>query len=182
MTAGEIEELTATLTEVDPEPELVQEDTFATEANDERTVTLQPLPQLVVPRMPSTGGMTQLHGNLDEAWAPFDEEFKMQQQLDQPESIKEQEVWEDAQQDMGDREPTFLEIGAFTADVIAEDFDAFENRVEEIAIDVGIAVDNLARSSDIDLLYLTSVGFLIVVTLAIVSALATYKSCKYSHI
>ena len=44
-----------------------------------------------------------------------------------------------------------------------------------MALDVGIAVDNLSRSTDIDLLYLTSVGFLIVVTIAIVSGLITYK-------
>ena len=54
--------------------------------------------------------------------------------------------------------------------------DAFENRIEEIALDVGIAVDNLARSSDVDLLYLTSIGFLVVITIAIVSALVTYKT------
>ena len=56
--------------------------------------------------------------------------------------------------------------------------DAFENRIEEIALDVGIAVDNLARSSDVDLLYLTSIGFLVVITIAIVSALVTYKQSK----
>ena len=64
--------------------------------------------------------------------------------------------------------------------MIQEDIDAFENRIEEIALDVGIAVDNLARSSDVDLLYLTSVGFLVVVTIAIVSALVTYKQCKFT--
>ena len=57
--------------------------------------------------------------------------------------------------------------------------DAFENRVEEIALDVGIAVDNLTRGTDVDLLYLTSVGFLVVLTVAIVSALMTYKQSKY---
>ena len=62
--------------------------------------------------------------------------------------------------------------------MIQEDVDAFENRIEEIALDVGIAVDNLARSSDVDLLYLTAVGFLVVVTIAIVSALITYKQSK----
>ena len=47
-----------------------------------------------------------------------------------------------------------------------------------MALDVGIAVDNLSRSTDIDLLYLTSVGFLIVVTIAIISGLITYKQSK----
>lgn len=59
--------------------------------------------------------------------------------------------------------------------MIKQDIDFFENRMEELALDVGIAVDNLSRSSDIDLLYLTSIGFLIVVTVAIVSGLMTYK-------
>lgn len=59
--------------------------------------------------------------------------------------------------------------------MIKQDINAFENRIEELALDVGIAVDNLSRSSDIDLLYLTSIGFLIVVTVAIVSGLMTYK-------
>ena len=94
----------------------------------------------------------------------------------QPESIKEQEAWDDAE-DLN-HEPTFLDIGAFTADVLQEDVDAFENRIEEIALDVGIAVDNLARASDVDLLYLTSVGFLVVITIAIASALFTYKQGK----
>ena len=66
--------------------------------------------------------------------------------------------------------------------MIQEDIDAFENRIEEIALDVGLAVDNLARSSDVDLLYLTSVGFLVVVTIAIVSALVTYKQSKSSSL
>ena len=47
---------------------------------------------------------------------------------------------------------------------------------------MGIAVDNLARSSDVDLLYLTSIGFLVVVTIAIVSALVTYKQSKSSSL
>ena len=71
-----------------------------------------------------------------------------------------------------------MDIKAFTESVIHDDVDAFENRIEEIALDVGIAVDNLARNSDVDLLYLTSIGFLIVITIAIISALVTYKSSK----
>ena len=75
-------------------------------------------------------------------------------------------------------EPTFLDIENFTFDLIRQDINSFENKVEEIALDVGVAVDNLSRSSDIDLLYLTSIGFLIVVTIAIVSGLITYKQSK----
>ena len=58
---------------------------------------------------------------------------------------------------------------------------AFENHIEEMALDVGIAIDNMAKSSgtsSIDLLYMTSIGFLIIVTIAIVSALFQYKQSK----
>ena len=79
---------------------------------------------------------------------------------------------------MVSHEPTFLDIENFTFDLIRQDINSFENKVEEIALDVGVAVDNLSRSSDIDLLYLTSIGFLIVVTIAIVSGLITYKQSK----
>jgi len=69
-------------------------------------------------------------------------------------------------------------LSTFTANVIQEDVDAFENRIEEIALDVGIAFDNLTGNGDVDLLYLTSITFLIIITVAIVSALFSYKQRK----
>ena len=68
---------------------------------------------------------------------------------------------------------------AFTADVVAQDVNAFENKIEEIALDVGIAFDNMtAGQGGVDLLYLTSVSFLFLITVAIVAALFSYNRSK----
>ena len=60
--------------------------------------------------------------------------------------------------------------------MIHDDLDAFENHIPDIALDLGLAVDNLVRDNSVDLLYLTSVGFFFILTIAIVSSLVTYKS------
>ena len=57
-----------------------------------------------------------------------------------------------------------------------------ENRIEEIALDVGIAFDNMTGKGGVDLLYLTSVSFLVVITIAIISALFSYKQSKLAHL
>ena len=64
--------------------------------------------------------------------------------------------------------------------MIHDDLDAFENKIEEMALDVGVAFDNMTagKSGNIDLLYVTSIGFLFVLTVALVSALYVYKQCK----
>ena len=54
----------------------------------------------------------------------------------------------------------------------------FENKVEEIALDVGIAIDNLTKNSDVDLLYMTSIGFFFIVMLALCTAFYSYKERK----
>ena len=59
--------------------------------------------------------------------------------------------------------------------MIHDDVDAFENHLEDIALDVGLALDNLVRDNSVDLLYLTSIGFFFILTIAIVSGLVTYK-------
>ena len=41
-----------------------------------------------------------------------------------------------------------------------------------------MAFDRLADSTEVDLLYVTSIGFLIVLTLAIVSSIVTYNRSK----
>ena len=56
--------------------------------------------------------------------------------------------------------------------------DAFEHHIEEIALDVGIAFDNMTGNGEVDLLYMTSVSFLVFITFAIVSALISYKQSK----
>ena len=93
----------------------------------------------------------------------------------------EQEAWEDAQQDADNLYPstsTFAEVSAFTASVLQQDIDAFENHIEELALDVGIAFDNLTGNGSLDILYATSMAFLFVVTFAIVGALYSYKQSK----
>lgn len=55
-----------------------------------------------------------------------------------------------------------------------------ENRLEEIALDVGIAFDNMS-SGQIDMLYATSIGFLVIITIAIVGALFSYNKSKSLH-
>ena len=74
--------------------------------------------------------------------------------------------------------PSFHELSAFTADVIVDELNGFESRIEEMALDVGIAIDNLNSRGDMDVLYMTSVAFLLVLTVAIVSAIASYKQSK----
>lgn len=76
--------------------------------------------------------------------------------------------------------PSLDSIAAFTANVFTEDVDAFEHRIEELALDVGIAFDNMTGSGDVDLLYMMSISFLIFITVAIVSALISYKQSKYA--
>ena len=75
--------------------------------------------------------------------------------------------------------PSFHELSAFTADVIADEINGFETRIEEMALDVGIAIDNLNARGDMDVLYMTSIAFLLVLTIAIVSAISSYKQRKY---
>ena len=62
--------------------------------------------------------------------------------------------------------------------MITDEINNFEDRIEEMALDVGIAIDNLSARGDMDLLYMTSVAFLLVITVAIVSAIASYKQRK----
>ena len=94
-------------------------------------------------------------------------------------SILEQEELENLDAALGlDPTSTFADLTAFTSDVLQQDVDAFENRIEEIALDVGVAFDKLTGNGEVDLLYMTSIGFLIVLTVAIVSALFSYKQCK----
>ena len=69
----------------------------------------------------------------------------------------------------------FLGIQSFAQQVIHDDVDAFENHLEDIALDVGVAMNNLVRENSVDALYLTSIGFLFIITIAIVSGLVTYK-------
>ena len=64
--------------------------------------------------------------------------------------------------------------------MITDEINNFEDRIEEMALDVGIAIDNLSARGDMDLLYMTSVAFLLVITVAIVSAIASYKQRKCS--
>lgn len=77
-----------------------------------------------------------------------------------------------------DLTPSLNDLASFTANVLTEDIDAFENHIEELALDVGIAFDNMTGGSQVDLLYMTSVSFLIFITFAIVSALISYKQSK----
>mgnify|MGYP006982832450 CR=1 FL=1 len=65
--------------------------------------------------------------------------------------------------------------------MIAQDLDAFENQVQEMALNAGLAFDNMTGGGQIDLLYATSVSFLIVITVAILAALFSYNKCKSLH-
>ena len=44
---------------------------------------------------------------------------------------------------------------------------------------MGIAIDNMTKNSDTDLLYLTSIGFFFIVMLALITAFYSYKERKY---
>jgi len=56
--------------------------------------------------------------------------------------------------------------------------DAFENGIEEIALDIGIVFDKLTGNGGIDLLYMTSITFLIIITVSIIGVLFSYKKSK----
>ena len=43
---------------------------------------------------------------------------------------------------------------------------------------MGIAIDNLTRNSDVDLLYITSIGFFFIIMLALITAFYSYKERK----
>ena len=43
---------------------------------------------------------------------------------------------------------------------------------------MGIAIDNLTHNSDMDLLYMTSIGFFFIVMLALITAFYSYKERK----
>ncbi len=53
--------------------------------------------------------------------------------------------------------------------------EAFENGIEEIALDIGIVFDNLTGNGGIDLLYMTSITFLIIITVTTIGVLFSYK-------
>ena len=55
-----------------------------------------------------------------------------------------------------------------------------EHGLSEIATNVGTSWNNMSQTNEIDLLYATSVGFLIVITVSIVAALFSYNRSK-SH-
>ena len=98
---------------------------------------------------------------------------------DVPESILEQEAWENAQEVTDfNNGSTLAEIEAFTANVLQQDIDAFENQIEVMALDVGIAFDNLTGNGSLDFMYAMSMAFLFVVTFAIAGALYSYKQSK----
>jgi len=56
--------------------------------------------------------------------------------------------------------------------------DAFENGIEEIALNIGIVFDNLTGNGGIDLLYMTSITFLIIITVSVIGVLFSYKKSK----
>ena len=89
---------------------------------------------------------------------------------------------EDIQGDALELTASIDDIATFTANVFTEDVDAFENRIEELALDVGIAFDNMTGNGEVDLLYTTSISFLIFITVAIISGLISYKQSKYRQL
>ena len=40
------------------------------------------------------------------------------------------------------------------------------------------AIDTVTSEQDLDILYMTSIGFLIVLTIAIISSIISYRNCK----
>lgn len=55
-----------------------------------------------------------------------------------------------------------------------------EYRLSEIATNVGNSWNRMSETGEIDLLYATSIGFLVVITIAIVAALFSYNRSKSS--
>lgn len=53
-----------------------------------------------------------------------------------------------------------------------------EYRLSEIATNVGNSWNRMSETGEIDLLYATSIGFLVVITIAIVAALFSYHRSK----
>ena len=96
----------------------------------------------------------------------------------QPESILEQMEAEDSIDTRNGPTPTFTDLQTFTADMIQEDIDALEYRMSEIASNIGQSWNNMSSTGEIDLLYATSIGFLVIITVAIVAALFSYHRSK----
>ena len=69
----------------------------------------------------------------------------------------------------------------FQVEQVVADSIAIEQNLEHFVIGVQAAVGTVINTENVDLLYVTSISFLFVLTIAILSAIVQYRNSKYLH-